>query len=94
MEGRTQSLEFEVEQGWDYTRHLMAAVISSMCKATRPDQIITLKRDGKKVDLSGFEKQQLEDFNEALDEELLEEGEEVKIISMSELMQQLKNKAE
>lgn len=70
IEGRTQMIEFEVEQGWDYTRHIMSSIYSSMVKNVKPDAVIRLKRDGKTKELTKYEKQQLSEWSKQMDAEM------------------------
>jgi hypothetical protein len=48
LAGRRDAMQFEIEQGWDYVRHVMFAAISPYApkgNSLKPETIIPLERD-------------------------------------------------
>lgn len=68
--------EFDIEQGWDYTRHIMwASMQPNSTKEIKVSSIIRLKRDGPiRKELSGYEQQELDKWSAQCDEEMKESG--------------------
>lgn len=51
LSGRREALEFEIEQGWDYVRHIMFSALSPYTpkgSSLKPEGLITLQRDKEK----------------------------------------------
>lgn len=72
LKARIAARNDEVEQGWDYTRHEMwAAIKPHVEKDLKPHQLIRLKRDGKEIDLTPYDAQELKKWNEEMDKQML-----------------------
>jgi hypothetical protein len=74
-----QEKHFEnIEQGWDYARHIMWAAISAFGGNKKTaKQMWPLPKDKGVAELSPFDKQELSKWDEAMDEEMRAEGIEV-----------------
>lgn len=75
LEERSQAEVDRMQQEWDYARHIMwAAIKPHVEKNIEPWQLIRLKRDGKREELTPWENQQVEEWNKRMDEEMILEG--------------------
>ncbi len=73
IEAKQKQQEFDIEQGWDYTRNIMLAQLASMGadKYKKPQDVMRLKRDGQRiVELTDEQKQQLKEWEEEMDKEM------------------------
>lgn len=70
--GRSTQIQFDIEQGWDYVRYVMAgSMIPYSTKSIRPTDIIKLDRDKIKMPgLTPYEQQELERWSKRMDEEM------------------------
>ena len=78
IEERSQVQADHVEQMWDYSRHIMwAGVKPHIEKNLEPWQLIRLKRDGRREELTPWENQELEAWNRKMDQEMIKEGKQL-----------------
>lgn len=69
IEAQREKLEFEIEQGWDYVRHVMlGAMMPYSKKVLRPGDVIKLQRDRRVAGLSAWEQQELDRWSDEQDE--------------------------
>lgn len=62
----------EIEQGWDYARHIMWAVLQPNSKSEiKMSRIIRLKRDGPVIaEITPYQQQELDKWSEECDEDM------------------------
>lgn len=66
---KSEAKRDEIEQAWDFTRHIMYAAIQPHNeKQIKPRDLIKLDRDGNRLELSPYENQELKKWNAKMDE--------------------------
>lgn len=75
LAGKREALEFEIEQGWDYVRHVMYAALSPYTpkgSSLKPEGLITLQRDKERKHgpTSEWMKQRLKEWEAQMDAEM------------------------
>lgn len=69
FEAKRELMEFTIEQGWDYVRHIMVGSLMPYSKKTvRPSDVLHLKRDHRMRHLSGWEQQEMDRWSKEQDE--------------------------
>ena len=64
----------EREEHRDYVRHVMWASLAAMGGKLKPSDLIKLERDKKDIDLTPYQKQEVDDWAKRMDEEMRQAG--------------------